>query len=110
MRTGAGRLPSDLDFLCFLDDAGCLIIHNRESLLLKPRKATSGSNSPEVYAIDRVAAQRGKQKPLSLLARHFLFLPPSWLTEAEERASGLTRAAASPVFQWLSNDQRDRGA
>jgi hypothetical protein len=73
MRIGAGRLPSDLDFLCFLDDAGCLIIHNRESLLLKPRKATSGSNSPEVYAIDRVAAQRGKQNPLLLLARHFFY-------------------------------------
>jgi len=36
----------------------------------------------------------------------FFIFPPSWLTEAES-ASGLIRAAASPVFQWFSNDQRD---
>jgi hypothetical protein len=34
VRTWTCWLPSDLNFLCFLNDTGCLIIHNCESLLL----------------------------------------------------------------------------
>jgi hypothetical protein len=52
VRTGTGRLPSDLNFLCSLDDGGCLIIHNCESLLLKPREQQV-VNPQEAYAIDQ---------------------------------------------------------
>jgi hypothetical protein len=47
-----------------------------------------------------------RQTKNHVTSKAFFILPPSWLTEAE-RASGLIRAAASPVFQWFSNDQRD---
>jgi hypothetical protein len=49
---------------------------------------------------------KDSKSTLLLTSKAFFIFPLSWLTDAE-RASGLIRDAASPAFQWFSNDQRE---